>query len=116
VWEGDNHPIRYLPRAKVDQYLRRHVIAEIFQYRAGPENAQRRNLGFLSIRQRIAAELEIIYEKNGVKDSISLNVGQGTFFRHERPASIIRRHPNTRRNIGVQHCQIQPQTSFGFHQ
>ena len=71
--------------------------------------------GFSQFGSSSPPNLEIIYEKNGVKDSISLNSARA-LFSLQQPDSIIRGHPNTRGDIGVQHCQIQPQAGFGFHQ
>ena len=44
--------------------------------------------GFSQFGSGSPPNLEIIYEKNGVKDSISLNVGQGTFFATSGPLQL----------------------------
>jgi hypothetical protein len=44
--------------------------------------------GFSQFGSGSAPNLEIIYEKNGVKDSVSLNAGQGTFFATSNPLQL----------------------------
>ena len=44
--------------------------------------------GFSQFGSGSPPNLEIIYEKNGVKDSVSLNVGQGTFFATSNPLQL----------------------------
>ncbi len=44
--------------------------------------------GFSQFGSSSPPTLEIIYEKNGVKDSISLNAGQGTFFATSSPIQL----------------------------
>lgn len=44
--------------------------------------------GFSQFGSSSPPNLEVIYEKNGVKDSISLNVGQGTFFATSSPIQL----------------------------
>jgi hypothetical protein len=44
--------------------------------------------GFSQFGSTAAPNLEIIYEKNGVKDSVSLNVGEGTFFATNNPLQL----------------------------
>ena len=44
--------------------------------------------GFSQFGSSAAPNLEIIYEKNGVKDSVSLNIGEGTFFATGNPIQL----------------------------
>ena len=44
--------------------------------------------GFSQFGSSTPPNLEIIYEKNGIKDSVSLNIGEGTFFATSNPIQL----------------------------
>ena len=64
------------------------LLPRFFSIALAPRTTNSGIWGFSQFGSGSPPNLEIIYEKNGVKDSISLNVGQGTFFATSSPLQL----------------------------